>query len=156
QAAEQHWQDSQIASYRLTVLEVHSVWFAQRMTFTVTDGHVVDVQSMCIPAPAQGPTCAILPVEPSDYLVPALLKRAHKMLEGERPEFVRLEFDPTLGYPTSMSFNDHQTPDGDYGLSIKDFERLPGKPTGELGESISLRVGETVQTDGLTITLSRI
>lgn len=155
-AAEQHWQDSQIASYRLTVLEVHSIWWAQRMTVTVTDGHVVDLQSMCIPAPAQGRTCTIQLVEPSDYLVPTLLAKARALSERQRPEHIRLAFDSTLGYPTTISYNNPQIIDGDYGLTIETFERLPGRPASELGQTAALRVGETAQTEGLTITFVRI
>jgi hypothetical protein len=156
QAAEQHWQDSQIASYRITVQEIHSMWWAQQMTFTVMDGHVVDQQSMCIPAPIQGKTCTIRPVEQSNYLVPALLAQARDLIEHQRPENVRLTFDPTLGYPTSIGFDDPQILDEDYGLTIQKFETLPGRPTNELGQEIKLHVGDVVQAQGLAVTLVRI
>ncbi|MDZ4720445.1 MAG: DUF6174 domain-containing protein [Roseiflexaceae bacterium] len=155
-AAEQHWQASQIASYRITVLEIHSIWSAQRMTFMVTDGHVVDQQSMCIPAPSQGKTCAIQPVEQSNYLVPALFAQARALIEHQRPENIQLEFDPTHGYPISIGYDDPQILDEDYGLRIEKFEQLPGRPTNELGQTIQLHVGEQAQSGDLTVKLVRI
>lgn len=155
-AAEQAWQNSQIASYRLTLLEIHSIWSAQRLTLTVSDGLVVDIQSMCIPAPTQGKTCTIQPFEPANYLVPALLAQAHDLITQQRPEYVKLDFDPVLGYPTMIGFDDPQIMDEDYGIRVEKFEQLPGRPASELGTTIRLRVGETAQVDGYTIELLQI
>lgn len=155
-AAEQQWHASDIASYRITVLEVRSIWSAQRMTVTVTDGHVSDIKSMCIPAPAQGRACTIKPVEPSNYLVPMLLEQARELLAERRPEHIQLVFDPILGYPTNIGFNDPQILDEDYGLKVEGFERLPGRPASELGETIILRLGETAQAGELTVTFTGI
>jgi hypothetical protein len=155
-AAEQRWKDSEIASYRIKVLEVHSIWSAQRMTVTVNDGHVIDLESMCIPAPMQGRTCTIQPVEPSNFLVPALLRQARDLIDRQRPEHLQLGFDPALGYPTRIGFNNPEIRDGDYGLMVESFERLPGRPASELGQAVALRVGEAAQAEGLTITLSAI
>jgi hypothetical protein len=156
QTAQATWQNTQIASYRITVLETHGIWSAQRTTLTVNDGHVVDIQSMCFPAPIQGKTCTIQPVEPTKYLVPSLLMTAHDLAEHENPAYLNLTFDPTLGYPTMIGFNDPQILDEDYGIKIENFEQLPGKPTNQLGTTIALHIGETIQADGLTITLVRV
>jgi Family of unknown function (DUF6174) len=155
-AAEQAWHDSQIASYRMTVLEVHSIWSAQRLTITVADGQVSDIQTMCIPAPSQGSTCTIQPVEIANYLVPALFRQARDLAERQRPEHVRLTFDPALGYPTLIGFDDPQILDEDYGVKVESFERLPGRPASELGTTLYLRVGEAGQAEGLAIEVVRI
>jgi hypothetical protein len=149
--AEQRWEATKIASYRITVLEVHGMWWAQNMVVTVNDGHVVDLQSTCIPAPTQGGTCTVQPVEASDYLIPKLFVTASDLVASAKPETIRLAFDPVMGYPTSISHNDPQIIDGGFGIQVKAFEQLPGKSADALGPLAELGMGETVQVEGLTV-----
>jgi hypothetical protein len=153
QLAEQTWKKSQIASYRISVLEIHSIWSAQTTTITVTDGLVVDIRTMCVPAPVQGRTCTIQPVEANAYLVPALFAQARELVARQRPEFVRFRFDPSVGYPTLIGFDDPQILDEDYGLSIEEFAQLPGRPADQIGQDVRLNLGASAQVDGLRITL---
>jgi hypothetical protein len=149
--AEQRWKARKISSYRITVLEVHSIWWAQRMVVTVNNGHVVDLQSACIPAPSQGATCTIQPVEASKYLIPKLFAHASDLVARFQPATLYLDFDPTLGYPKRIGYDDLQIADEDYGISIEAFEQLPGRPTDALGPVVELSLGETAQVDGLTV-----
>jgi Family of unknown function (DUF6174) len=126
------------------------------MTFTIADGYVVDQQIMCIPAPMQGHTCTIQSVEASKYLIPAIFQQARNLIAEKRPETIRLVFDSTLGYVTAIGYDDPQIADEDYGLRVEKFEQLAGRPTNQLGQDFTLKVGETAQVEGLNISVVEI
>ena len=155
-AAEQRWQQSQIASYRISVTEVHSIWSAQTNTVTVTNGIVTDLANSCIPAPAENGRCTPKAFEPTAFLVPALFARARTMLADHEAEYLVLQFDQQLGYPTQLSYDNPKIADEEYTFRVVAFETLAGLPAEQLGETLMLRPGQSAQAKGLTVEFVRV
>jgi hypothetical protein len=122
--SEQAWSRQNIASYRIEVLVVQSVWHAQSHQITVRNNQVVDTTASCIPAPTEAGKCEVKAFNAEDYVVPGLFARARKHTEGEQAQWTKVTYDPTYGFPRQISFDDPGVVDEDWTWRVTAFEVL--------------------------------
>jgi len=122
--AELLWQKSNIESYEIVVLHVHSIWSAQSHRITVRHGQVVASRAECIPAPMQMGECELQTFKASDYTVEGLFARARELAARAGGEFTRLEFDAVYGFPNLIAYDHPEVVDEDNSLRVTEFEVL--------------------------------
>ena len=118
--AERRWQEQGIDDYQIEVLVVRSIWHAQSHVITVEDGVVTEQTAHCIQAPAEFEECEVEPFAAEDFTVPGLFAKAR----ASNQEGVKITYEPTYGYPDSISFNDPNIVDEDWSWGVKRFEIL--------------------------------
>lgn len=123
--AERQWQRQGVASYRIEVLVVNSIWHAQTHTITVQNDEVVEADASCIPAPFENGSCQANPFVAEDYTVPGLFAKARAVSEDANPDYLTLRFDPTYHFPSNISFDDPEILDEDWNWTVTSFEVLP-------------------------------
>ena len=121
---EQEWREKDIDSYRIVVLHVRSVWHAQTHEITVRAGEVVDQSASCIPAPTENGKCEVQPFDAAEYTVPGLFGLAQSLAQFDDGEWTEIEFDPTYGYPTGISYDHPERLDEDSYWGVRSFEIL--------------------------------
>jgi hypothetical protein len=119
---EQVWRDQQIAAYRIEVLEVRSIWHAQTHRITVRNNQVENASASCIPAPIEAGTCEVEAFIAADYTIPGVFARARTLLNGPNAEWAKITYDPTYGFPATISYNHPDIVDEDWGWRISSFE----------------------------------
>jgi hypothetical protein len=122
--SEQAWSGQNIASYRIEVLVVQSVWHAQSHQITVRDNQVVDAAASCTPAPTEAGRCDVKAFNAEDYIVPGLFAQARKQTQGQQAQWTRVTYDPTYGFPRQISFDDPNAVDEDWMWRVTAFEAL--------------------------------
>lgn len=137
--AEGRWEAAGVEAYRLHLQEFRSVWCLYEVDLEVRDGQIVSATVTASPGPAQDchqytqgviESPISLPVEeaPAYWTVPGMFEIAHDWQDqaGRKGLRVELEFDTELGYPRRIHRDDEAAMDDDWGLSITDFQVLPG------------------------------
>jgi hypothetical protein len=119
--AERRWQERGIDDYQIEVLVVRSIWHAQSHVITVEDGIVTEQTADCIPAPAEIDGCEVEPFAAEDFTVSGLFAKARASADQE---WVEIVYDPTYGFPVSISFNNPEIVDGDWSWGVTSFEPL--------------------------------
>lgn len=122
--AEQKWQEQGIESYRIEVLHARSTWHAQYHQITVRDGKVVQQSAYCIPAPAESGECEVEPFNAEDYVAPGLFSLARSEAKREQGQWAQIEFDPTYGFPSKISFDNPEAIDEELVWRVTAFEVL--------------------------------
>ncbi len=122
-SAEQRWQAQHIASYRIQVQQMSSIWHLQRHTITVRDGVVVDQSATCIPAPIEGRECKVRPFVAEDYTVAGLFETARSIAKSTAGGMT-ITFDPTYGFPSTIGSAPPGVIDGDQSWVVLSFEVL--------------------------------
>lgn len=123
--AERRWQQQGIASYRIEVLVIRSIWHAQSYQITVQDGVVVDQSASCIPAPIEAGKCKVEPFQADAYTVPGLFAKASSLFQDDSAKtWGKISFDPTYGFPNLISFNNPNAMDDDWSWRVTSFEVL--------------------------------
>jgi len=120
--AEKQWRSAAPQSYTIAVLEVNSIWHAQTNRIEVVDGQVVGSSATCVRAPMETKACEIREFAPANYTVPGLFERARARLRGQEARYVEISYDPALGYPATISYDDPQAVDEEWGLRVTEFE----------------------------------
>jgi hypothetical protein len=119
------WQAKQISSYRISVLKVQAVFHAQTNTITVTDGKVTNQSAICTPAPMEGKTCEVQAFDPNEFTVPALFETALRYAPESEKYQLRVTFDDTYNYPTTLSFDQKEVIDDEQFYRVISFQPLP-------------------------------
>jgi hypothetical protein len=119
--AEGRWQEQGIDDYRIEVLVVRSIWHAQSHVITVENGVVTEQTAACIQAPAEFEACEVEAFAAEDFTVPDLFAKAR---DSSDQEWIEVVYDPTYGYPDSISFNNPEIVDGDWSWGVTSFEVL--------------------------------
>ncbi len=122
---QEKWTKQEIATYRLEVLVVNSIWHAQTIQVEVNDNQVVAHSATCVPAPAETGSCEIQPYEAGDFTVPGLFAHASDLAENHNQKWVKIEFNTQFGYPDEISFDDPQILDEDTSWHVASFEVKP-------------------------------
>ena len=120
--AEKKWQSAAVESYAIEVLEVNSIWHAQTQTLTVVDGQVTDTAASCIPAPMEMRECKVKAFEAQRFTIDGLFAEARSRLKSEQAKWVKISYDPTYGYPATISYNHPDIVDEDWGMRVTKFE----------------------------------
>ena len=112
-AAERLWSQSGVTSYEI-VVERRSMWSLQTSTVVVRDGAIVEKIAGCRPGLIRSMPCHVMESTTEEYTVPGLFAIARELLDQQSGARVRVSFDETLGYPTSMFYdvpnvNDEET-----------------------------------------------
>jgi Family of unknown function (DUF6174) len=134
--AEKRWQASGVVDYRIQVREIQSTWCYYEINLEVQNNQVVTGTIIAYPGPAQScwsytdgvvqKPIALSPDAAARWTVPGLfeLARDWEGLAGKKDMKIGLEFDPELGYPTSLHRDNIIAYDDDAGLSVLQFEPL--------------------------------
>ena len=122
--AELKWQQQLVASYRIEVLEVRSIWHAQTNKITIRNNQVVEYTGDCVPAPAEGGKCSIEAFDPDTYTVPGLFGKARTHSTEEKAKWMKITFDSTYGYPSQISYDNPDILDEDWSVRVTAFEVL--------------------------------
>lgn len=122
--AEQKWQEQGIQSYRIEVLYAKSTWHAQYHQIAVRNGEVVEESAYCIPAPAESGECEVEPFNAEDYTAPGLFSLARSEAQREQGQWTQIEFDPTYGFPSKISFDSPEAIDEELVWRVTAFEVL--------------------------------
>lgn len=115
------WQEKGPGSYRLT-LRTTSLWHLQTITLRVKDGVVIESSAECQPAPNEGRTCQVAPYVAEDYTVPALFTKVQSTLSYPGSELLSVSYDPDLGYPFYITYDDPQVLDEEWVWEVLEFE----------------------------------
>lgn len=118
--AERRWQEQGIDDYQIEVLVVRSIWHAQSHRITVEDGVVTEQTAHCIQAPMEFEACEVEAFTAEDFTIPGLFAKAR----ASDQEGMKIVYDPTYGYPDSISFDDPEILDEDWSWSVTSFEAL--------------------------------
>lgn len=121
--AEAKWQEQGIESYRIEV-ETASIWHDQYHHITVRDGTVVEESASCNPAPAEYRECEIQAFNAEDYTVSGLFSRVRSLAQTENVQWAKIEFDPTYGFPSFISFDHPEAIDEEWVWRVRSFEVL--------------------------------
>lgn len=122
--AERQWQAQQIASYKIEVLEINSIWHAQYQSLTVENGVITEQTARCTPAPFEGQTCEVQPFDPEAFTVPGLFAKARAVTATADADSFTIRYDDTYFYPMQISFNDPEIVDEDWSWAVTSFEVL--------------------------------
>jgi hypothetical protein len=122
--AELKWRQQSVASYRIEVLEVNSIWHSQAYTITIRNGQIVDSSTHCVPAPAEGGKCKVEAFDPNTYTVPGLFGAARARAADEQAKWLKITFDSTYGYPNQISYDNPDILDEDWLVRVTTFEVL--------------------------------
>lgn len=122
--AERQWQDQNITSYKIEVLEIRSIWHVQYQTITVENGVITAQTARCTPAPFEGQTCEVQPFNPEDFTVPGLFAKARAVTATENADYLTIRYDTTSFYPMQISFNDPEIVDEDWSWAVTSFELI--------------------------------
>ena len=120
--AEETWQQQGIQSYTIEIMHFQSIWRAESYKITVVNGVVVSNSDECIPGPAQIGECEVAEYDPQDFTVEGLFAIARSENQKQEGKFTKIEFDPTNGFPTIISYDDPDVFDEDRSWSVVSFE----------------------------------
>jgi uncharacterized protein DUF6174 len=121
---EQTWREQNIASYRIEVLVVRSVWHAQSHQITIRNNQVESATASCIPAPTEGGTCQIEAFNAEDYTVPGLFVEAQVQTQSQQAAWTKITYDQTYGFPKQISYDNPEVIDEDWTWRVTAFEVL--------------------------------
>jgi len=123
--AEKKWGKQGIHSYTIQVRQSEALWHTQVQTIIVRDDKVVDSSAECI-ADAGSPagTCKLDPFDPNAYTVAGLFAEAQTDLSGQNSRWMKVSYDPKLGYPTQIAYNNPLILDGGWSWDVVKFEIL--------------------------------
>jgi hypothetical protein len=121
---EQAWLDQKIASYRIEVLVIRSIWHAQSYQITVRDNQIESATASCIPAPIEAGKCKVETFNAEDYTVAGLFRKAHSTSESRQATPAKITYDATYHFPQQMSYNDPNMVDEDWSWRVTAFEVL--------------------------------
>ena len=119
---ERKWLEKDIDSCRIVVLHVSSVWHAQTHNITVRASEVLDQSASCTPAPTENVKCEVQPFDAEEYTVPGLFGLARSLAQFDDGNWTEIEFDPTYGYPTDISYDHPEILDEDSYWGVTSFE----------------------------------
>lgn len=120
--AEETWQQQGVESYMIEIMIFNSVWNAVSYKITVVNDEVVSESAECIPGLAQIGECEVAQYNPQDYTVPGLFAIARSEIQKTEGEFTEIEYEPTYGFPTKISYDDPEVYDEDRSWSVVSFE----------------------------------
>ena len=80
--------------------------------------------SVLHPGPTENGKCEVQPFDVEEYTVPALFELARSMAQFDEGKWTEIEFDPTYGYPTSISYDHPEILDEDSYWGVQSFEVL--------------------------------
>jgi hypothetical protein len=128
--AEALWNAQAINSYTITVYNSRPL-SSLEPTITVIDGEIVESSAVCWQHAMSEADCVPPPFDPAVYTVPGLFDMIRNVFKYANPTAVkRLEFDPTYGYLTHISYNDPQIEGEDWWIEVEKFEIIHrGEPT---------------------------
>jgi hypothetical protein len=121
---EQAWLDQKIASYRIEVLVIHSIWHAQSHQITVRDNQIESATASCIPAPIEAGKCKVEAFNAEDYTVAGLFRKAHSQAESRQATPAEITYDSTYHFPQRISYDDPNMVDEDWMWRVTAFEVL--------------------------------
>ena len=122
--AEQTWRAQNIASYRIEVLVVRSVWHAQSHRIIVRNNQVESATASCVPAPMEAGKCEVEPFEAEDYTVPGLFAKAYAQLGSQQAAWTDITYDQAYGFPRRILYDHPQMVDEDWVWRVTAFEVL--------------------------------
>ena len=121
---EQTWREHNIASYRIEVLVIRSVWHAQSYQITIRNNRVENATASCVPAPTEGGKCQVEAFNAEDYTVPALFAEAHAQTQSQQAAWTKITYDQTYGFPEQISYDNPDMIDEDWMWRVTAFEVL--------------------------------
>jgi hypothetical protein len=120
--AEATWQQQGVDSYKIEVLVIRSIWHGQSHQITVVNGEVVSEYAECFPAPIEAGKCEVEDFNAEDYTIPGLFAIARSEAQIEEGQFTKIDFDPTYGFPSRISYDDPDVFDEDRSWKVVSFE----------------------------------
>lgn len=116
--AEDAWEALDINDYSLVVQEI-GVWEITRTRSQVSDGVVVSMHGTCDRG-LVGLPCSISTLDPEQASIPGLLAYARDIAAFEnRAKWLKVSIETDGGFVLSMSFNDPEILDEDWGLTAQ-------------------------------------
>ncbi len=121
--AEQQWAAQGIASYRI---EVRRASFAasETISLTVQAGQVVSNVVVGCRSAELGPACRTAQYQLDRYTVSGLFATAHSLADNGDRQYAKMRFDLTYGYPTSISYDNPDVSDEEWGIGVLSFQPL--------------------------------
>ena len=127
--AEQAWASLGIEDYQLVVQEI-GVWEVTRTRSHVSDGQVVAMYGTCDRG-LVGMPCQVTTLDPERATIPSLLAYARDVAAfEERAKWLKVDVQTEDGFVLSMSFNDPELLDEDWGLTARVEVDESGDTTG--------------------------
>ncbi len=121
---ERAWQDHKIASYRIEVMVINSIWHAQSHQITVRDNRVESATASCITAPMEFEKCQVKAFNAEDYTVAGLFRKARSEAGSHEGTPVNITYDSTYHFPKGISYSNPKVIDGDWSWGVTAFEVL--------------------------------
>lgn len=118
------WQEMKIQDYSIEVMVVNSIWHAQKNTLTVKNGSLINVVSVCSPAPMEFGECVIQTFDMHDLQVEGLFSKAEEMLKDEGSGNLEVEYDPDYGFPVEIIYDDPAVVDDDWSWRVISFTQI--------------------------------
>jgi len=118
------WQQHNIRHYRISVMKTQATFHTQTNTITVQDGQITDQTATCTPAPSEGRECKVRPFDPEEFTVEGLFKTALKYAPESAKYQLRVTFDDTYSYPTTISRDEKKLVDDENFWRVISFDQL--------------------------------